>query len=140
MSGMPANPWYRNTVVFVLVCLLLPPAGLILLWMRSQTGVFRKLLVSFALVILTIVHLFAFYGLRAEFAGSGMRPIFTFHNTESHYDAMERDRKHESGVVKAASTTASAGSVYWTDFRGPNPRWSLRPATDSDPLAIGRPA
>ena len=120
MSGMPANPWYRNTVLFVLVCLLLPPAGLILLWMRPRTGAFRKLFVSFALVILTIVHLFAFYGLRAEFAGSGMRPIFTFHNPESHYDAMERDRKLEGGVVKAASAAGGSGSVYWTDFRGPN--------------------
>ena len=120
MSSMPANPWYRSTVLFVLVCLLLPPAGLILLWIRAQTGWRRKLFVSFALVVLSIVHLFAFYGLRVEFGGSGMRPMFTFHKTESHYDAMERDREREGGVVRAASTTASSGSVYWTDFRGPN--------------------
>ncbi len=120
MSSMPANPWYRNTVLFVVVCLLLPPAGLILLWMRAQTGLLRKLFVSFALVVLSIVHLFAFYGLRAEFDGSTMRPIFTFHNTGSHYDAIERDRESDGAVVQAATATAGAGSVYWTDFRGPN--------------------
>ena len=117
---MPANPWYRNTVVFVVVCLLLPPAGLILLWMRSPIRVFRKLLVSFALVIFTIAHLFAFYGLQLEFDGSTMRPMFTFHNTDSHYEAIERERRHEGGVVKAASATSGYGSVYWTDFRGPH--------------------
>ena len=120
MSGMPANPWYRKTVVLVLACFLLPPAGLILLWMRPQTGLSRKMLVSFALVVLSIVHLFAFYGLRVEFAGDVRRPTLTFHNTESHYEAVERDRGSERAVAQAAGTFGSSGSVYWTDFRGPN--------------------
>ncbi len=121
MSGMPANPWYRKTVVLVLACFLLPPAGLILLWMRPQTGLSRKMLVSFALVVLSIVHLFAFHGLRLEFAGAyGARPALTFGDTEWHYDAMDRDRESERAAGRAASTTSGSGSVYWTDFRGPN--------------------
>ncbi len=153
---MSQGAWYRNKVVFVLICLLLPPVGLVLLWFRKGDFV-AKLAGSLLLVALTFAHLFAFYGLRVETDGTGMWPIFTFYDPAAHYEAIEKSRKaHGEAVVEAASQPRAAapasapsasappaaspspaaapvpsltGSTYWTDFRGPNRdgRYTQRP-------------
>ena len=111
------RPWYQNTAILVLLCLLIPPVGLVLLWLQPETRVFRKIYVSVGLVILTGVHLFAFYGLRVELAGSSTALIFRFHDPNGHYGDIEADRAGGTEVVQAASLS---GSIYWTDYRGPN--------------------
>ena len=111
------RPWYQNTAVLVLLCLLIPPVGLVLLWLQPETRVFRKIYVSVGLLILTGVQLVAFYGLRVELDGSSTALIFRFHDPDDHYRDIEAARVGETDVVQAASLS---GSVYWTDYRGPN--------------------
>ncbi len=97
---MPRNPWYRSLTALLLASVLLPPAGLVFLWVRSGTSLTRKLLGSLAIGAIGIAHLFLFFGLHVEVDGSGRRPIFSFYKRESHYAALERSRA-ERGVVAA---------------------------------------
>lgn len=116
------TPWYRSRSFFLLSCLVFPPLGFVLLWTRTDSGVLRKLTFSVVLALVSVVHLFAFYGLRIEMAGSGMTPMFTFHDPESHIDDLEESRVAGSeSTVQAASRPAPAlMNASWTDYRGPN--------------------
>ena len=115
-----ASPWYQSKAVFSLACLLFPPAGLVLLWMRPGRGLAGKAAFSLVLAGFFVVHLVAFYGLRMELAGSGVRPMFTFHNEQAHLDALEARDTRDDGTVEAASRPpVVSGSSYWTDYRGP---------------------
>ena len=89
---MSQMPWYRKTWGFLAICLVLPPAGLALMWLRP-TCMARTLLVSLGLIVLTFAHLFWFYGLHVELDGTGMRPIFTFRDSQSHYTEIEENRR-----------------------------------------------
>jgi outer membrane protein assembly factor BamB len=117
-----ATPWYRSKPLFIFSCLIFPPLGFVLLWTRTDSAVFRKLVFSVGLAVVFVVHLFAFYGLRMEIAGSGMTPIFTFHDPESHFDELEESRSGgDEGTAQAASLPAPAlTNASWTDYRGPN--------------------
>ncbi len=94
------SPW-----LLLLIALLLPPVGIVLLWTRTRAGVLRKLLGSLALLLLSVVHLVYFFGLRAELDGTGGRPIFSFGTAESHYDDLERSRS-EQQTAEASQTPA----------------------------------
>ena len=77
--------------------------------------------------------LVAVFDLRVEFAGSGMRPIFSFGDPDDHYAALEADRSHQPTTAAPAPPARSATAAAprtpastpdseraWTDFRGPN--------------------
>ena len=126
----------QKPLVILAASLLLPPAGLILLWLRRGTSVFRKSLASLGIVIAGVAHLFLFYGLHVEFSG-GIRPMFTFQGGERHYRQLETHRAAlqspapatweappaaTAAPLKAASVPVPApayGSTYWADFLGP---------------------
>ncbi len=106
---MPAapKPWYQQTAVLVLVCLVLPPLGIILLWMRPGMGIFRKLILSAALGVLFVGHLLWFYGMHVELAGSAKRPIITFLDTESHYNKLDDPSRRAAPEVLERNQAAS---------------------------------
>jgi len=122
-------PWYQTTITLVLAGILLPPVGLVLLWIRSGSVVL-KILGSLVIGGIGLAHLFLFYGLRLDLDGSASRPFLTFRNPESHYKTLEADRAAHKAEptpppvesvrsVQAAPETAKPRN-YWTDFRGPN--------------------
>src|ERR1019366_169518 len=134
-------PYYENRmrfsqrpIVILAGSLILPPVGLILLWLRHGTSVFRKGLASLAILIAGVAHLFLFYGLHVEFSG-GIQPVFTFQSGERHYRQLEAHRAAfqaaapaiaqvppavPAAPLKAESVPAPAsGSTYWADFLGP---------------------
>ncbi|RPI27139.1 MAG: hypothetical protein EHM61_09520 [Acidobacteria bacterium] len=134
------RPWYQSPAGVLAATLLLPPVGLVLLWLRPGTGVFKKVLGSFATFILVGVYLYAF-GVRLIPDGSGIPKILTVHRPDAQAEAIERHRAEQrahavsppvevneaaeptrSGTDAAApaATAAPSGSTYWTDFRGPN--------------------
>lgn len=59
-----------------------------------------------------------FFGLQVEVAGTGVTPIFDFHDAEEHYEALEQERaaEPEPGTVLAHTTNDSAP---WPYYRGP---------------------
>lgn len=78
-----------------------------------------------------------FFGLRVEMGGTGMSPIFSFHDTERHYEEIEQERAKEAeAAVLATATpvpaapvakepeaspesTAGAAVAPWPYYRGP---------------------
>ena len=113
-----------------------PPAGIVLLWLRSGIRVWTKLAGSLLIAGWCVVYAMLFFGLRFQVDGSGIRPIATFDNREAHYADLERNRARQAAapVIEAAARpaepgkpeapaatapTAPHGSIYWTDFRGP---------------------
>jgi outer membrane protein assembly factor BamB len=106
----------QKPIVILAASLVLPPAGLVLLWLRQGTGVFRKCLGSLAIGIVAVAHLFLFYGLHMEFGG-GIQPVFTFQGGERHYRQLEAQRVQFRAPAPAPAATA--GSTYWADFLGP---------------------
>ncbi|MFQ5928498.1 MAG: PQQ-binding-like beta-propeller repeat protein [Acidobacteriota bacterium] len=119
---MRSKSWYRSVAVLLLTSVLLPPLGLVLLWIRPKTGLVRKSAGSLAIAALGVVQLHVVFGLRMEVDGTGMRPIFSFYKPESHYAALERSRQRGSELrVEPARTSSETGTAaYWTNFRGPN--------------------
>jgi len=110
--------WSQNMIVLTLLCLLVPPVGLMFLWIRKKTRTLHKIYVSTVLAILTVVHLFAFYDLGVEMAGSSdTLPFFRFYDSDDHYKTIETAR---SRTTQEARTASTSDSIYWTDYRGPN--------------------
>ena len=83
----------------------------------------RTLVTLGALAALTLGVLVYAFGMNVEFAGSGMRPLFSFENPDEHFEALEANRsQHYSRHLPPDPAAADAGDQsrpYWTDFRGP---------------------
>ena len=101
---MGTQPWYRSLISLVLSSLLFPPLGWVLLWIRPTLGIFKKLLGTAFLAVLSIAHLHFFFGLQLELDGTGMRPILSFHSPSKHYANLE---KHRSGQEEGSQQTDS---------------------------------
>lgn len=94
---MQTDHWLHSWKVIILAAVLCPPVGLVLLWMRPSTRLSRKILNSIYITILGTFYLYQFFGLRAEFDGSGIVPMLSFQKKdEAHYAALERDRARQA--------------------------------------------
>src|SRR6185503_16739089 len=136
-ASQESKPWYQSLTGLIVASLLVPPVGLVLLWMRKHTPIIAKVAASVGIVILSGVYFQAFKAWR------------TSGGNEAQYDAVERDRAQKAAQAPAATTaaapaTAAAPGVvtangqavapgtttdpaaahatrnYWTNFRGPN--------------------
>lgn len=128
---MQSKAWYQSLATLLFACVLLPPVGLVLLWIRPGTGVLRKLAGSLVIAVLAVGHLVILFGLRVEVDGTGRRPIFSFYKPESHFAALESSRvNRQESFPRVEATPGAAGEkdrteqarqseAYWTDFRGP---------------------
>ena len=140
------NTWYGSGKALLIFSVLLPPVGFVLLWGRSGTGIFKKLLMTVPILLLGVFYFHLIFGIRIELEGSATRPIVSIHKPERHFDAIEKDRaERKVKMVQAASVRAEKGVApqgvigsklstlpdpvlppsafprpYWTDFRGPN--------------------
>ncbi|MCY4073888.1 MAG: PQQ-like beta-propeller repeat protein [Acidobacteria bacterium] len=77
---------------------------------RAAAGL--AILSAFAAGVVTM--LVVVFDLRVELAGSGLRPIFSFGDPETHYAALDAHR-----AANPAPTRPNATAARWTDFRGP---------------------
>ena len=135
-------PWYRSTMALIVSSILLPPLGIVLLWIRSDADVRKKVIGSLCIVALGAGYLYLIFGV--------MKGRI---DKNAHYDALEQHRAQQAqqaqnpgnvpGAQQAGTTpgqqTAAAGTAvpgdainlshaegatpgrnYWTDFRGPN--------------------
>ena len=124
--------------VLMIATLLLPPLGLVMLWMRKDSGTGKKIFASFAILALAASYLFYAYS-HGLFARRDP-------NMEGRYDELERQRAEQRAAATPASSTpalsadpkansaatnaneSKAGAVaptvrsvrsYWTNYRGP---------------------
>jgi outer membrane protein assembly factor BamB len=122
------TPWYRSIPVLIAACILLPPVGLVLIWLRPDKVV-RKVIGTLALVLISIGYL----RLYDNWQKSETRA--------AHDDVLEQHRQQQAAqpapalaAVATASPSPSAsaspspgqvapaaapGRNYWTNFRGP---------------------
>lgn len=106
---------YLRPLAIVAASLVVPPAGLILLWTRRSASVTGKLLGSVAILAIGIAQLFLIYGLRVELSG-GFRPVFSFSGSaERRHAKLER---HRRGQALESPPAPTAGATGWSDFRG----------------------
>ena len=144
-----APPWYSSTIVIIVTCILLPPVGLVLLWLNRQPPVntpIRKVIGSLVLVILSMGYVFLFNAWRRSSAN------------DAHYAALEQHRQNQAAqpapttapvaapspqasVAASPSETATAQTAppaksYWTNFRGPRRDGKY----DEQPIATNWPA
>ncbi len=139
-ASQESTPWYRTLPGLIAASILLPPVGLVLLWLKRDTAKKTKILATVGIAVLVAGYvLFA-------------RGLIKSRTNEAHYAALEQDRARQqaltgppaapveptqannpaaaqsSPVAGAANApgvsteTASAHATrnYWTNFRGPN--------------------
>ena len=121
-------------VVIIIACILLPPVGLVLLWLNRKPPIntpIRKVIGSLVLVLLSIWYVFLFNSWRRASVN------------DAHYDVLEQHRQQQAAqsaptsapvaaatatpqasVAPSPSDTATAQTAaparnYWTNFRGP---------------------
>lgn len=105
-SSTGLSPWRSSVSVLLLSLCLLPPFGLVLLWLRP-TSTLRKICGSLLIILLSLVYLRVLFGLRMELDGTGMYPIFSFHQPEDHYSVLEQHRVLQND--KSVPTPAITG-------------------------------
>ena len=135
-------PWYRSWATIILLAILLPPVGLILLWMRPDTETGKKVFGSLGIVALSAAYVFLLFG-------GGLLLGKPDPRSEAHYDELERQRAQQREAASSAPSVSStadqkaetAATVvaanandskppavaapvkstrsYWTNFRGP---------------------
>ena len=123
------TPWYRSIPVIIAACLLLPPVGLVLVWLRPGKAI-RKVIATLALVLISI----GYFRLYSTWRKSETRA--------AHDDVLEQHRQQQAAQPapslatvataiptpsasaspspgQAAPPSAAPGRNYWTNFRGP---------------------
>ena len=126
----------RSRWALWLAIFLVPPVGLVLLWMRGGVRVIGRIAGSLAICILAILELFYVYGMHVDWNGSMQIQGISFASRTRHYAELEQNRERQHAERPAptlvASTPVAATTprapepekprpvAYWTDFRGPN--------------------
>jgi len=140
-STSTSAPWHQSMKVLTIVTILLPPVGLVMLWMRKDTATGQKIFASLAILAMSASYLYFAYN-RGFFARRDP-------SMEAHYAELERQRAERRAVAtdssmapstadpksaNPATTTASNANEskpgpaepavrsprsYWTNFRGP---------------------
>jgi outer membrane protein assembly factor BamB len=125
-----STPWYGSLPGVIVASVILPPVGIVLVWMRRGMATSMKAIATVCIAALGIGYVFLFMQLRKD-------------PNEAQYNALEAHRAQQASdpalASQAAATTAQAapsaapgasptGSEtaaahatrnYWTNFRGP---------------------
>jgi outer membrane protein assembly factor BamB len=130
----------KSGAVIGLFIVLIPPLGIILLWMKRDSRLLTKLAGSLAAILLGVTHLVLFWNFHVEFNGGMTRPIFAFKNANRHNEEIEKLRLAERSIDASRIQALAPAEVqtgeeyspkpkpqspraafnnYWTEFRGP---------------------
>ncbi|MFY9618816.1 MAG: PQQ-binding-like beta-propeller repeat protein [Pyrinomonadaceae bacterium] len=129
-QSQESKPWYQTLPGVIIASVLLPPVGLVLLWMRRGSPIFVKALATVAILVLGVGYVFLFTAWRRSA------------ENEAHYTELEQHRAQQQSIAAqqpisqnpqaspgqaqaAASPGADAAFAhatknYWTNYRGPN--------------------
>jgi outer membrane protein assembly factor BamB len=131
------TPWHRSLKFVIAAAILVPPVGLILLWMRDDTEPGKKVFGSVGIIALGAVYGFLLFG-------AGVFVARPDPSSEAHYAELERQRAAQrenapavanasvadqtpaaaaaspnANESKATGAPAKSARSYWTNFRGP---------------------
>ena len=129
----------RSRLALWLSIFVFPPLGLVLLWMRGDLGVLRRLAATLGICVIAILELFYVYGMRVVWNGTMALMTVSFESRARLDARLERDRARQraaspspempAAAVEPAPVAATHAPItapakmrpaYWTDFRGPN--------------------
>ncbi|HUG43679.1 MAG TPA: PQQ-binding-like beta-propeller repeat protein [Acidobacteriota bacterium] len=135
---MTTPPWYRRISILWAAMLLLPPFGLLLLWLRGSTSILRKIGGTLLVAVLTGIYLHLFFGLRIELDGTGMVPIFHFHDPDAHYEALIQSRIEQAVDIPAIEAAPRPAAEKAEDRASPEsaaPDAALAAVSEPEPDA-----
>ena len=89
---MHSNQCLYSWKTTVLSSLLVPPLGLVLVWLRPSTRLSRRILNSIYISLLAFFYLYQFAGLRIGRNGSGIPTLSFEKGGNAHYAELERNR------------------------------------------------
>jgi outer membrane protein assembly factor BamB len=127
----------RSRLALWLSVIVFPPLGAVLLWMRGDLGIFRRIAGTLGIAVISILELYFFYGLRIESNGNMTEMHLRFGQDARQAARVEESRARQRAEAPAAATPAAeaapAGPAspatspakllpvsYWSDFRGPH--------------------
>src|SRR5258707_624161 len=140
----------RSRLALWLSIFIFPPLALVLLWMRGDLGVLRRMAGTLGICVVAIVELFYVYGMQILWDGNVKPYRASFANGSRHDALVEATRARQRvelaqptapvetanslppATASAHAKSATAAPVamkmlekavpagYWTDFRGPN--------------------
>src|SRR5688572_13312575 len=90
-----STPWYRSIAGVVGLSILLPPAGLALLWLRRESSTKSKILATLGIVVLAAGYLYAY----SAWNRSALN--------ESQYSALEQHRAEQAQAQAPAGDQAA---------------------------------
>jgi hypothetical protein len=108
-----ATPWYRTNAALLIASIVLPPAGLLLLWMRRDIEAQKKALASLCIVALGAGYLYLLFGRRPG-------------SNDDQYTMLEQHRAEQR---RQAELAAQAGA--------PDAQTTGAPAAPGQPAAPG---
>jgi outer membrane protein assembly factor BamB len=131
------TPWYRSTAGIIVASVILPPVGLLLIWMRRNTRPMTKFLVTGGIILLGVGYFSAYKKWRESSANEAhFAQLEQYHAQKQSEPAQATTTAAPQGVASPGAATANgqpaaAGTTtdpaaahatrnYWTNFRGPN--------------------
>ena len=118
---------FRSRLALWLSIFVFPPLALVLLWMRGDLGVLRRLAASLGICLVAILELFYVYGMRVVWNGTVSPITITFESRARRDARLEADRAGQRVAVPPLELEPAARvpekvepAAYWTDFRGPD--------------------
>src|SRR4051812_43500073 len=99
-----STPWYRSLIALIVAAVLLPPLGLVLVWMRRDLNIQKKALVSFCIVALMAGYVFLFTTARQR-------------SYDDRYAELERHRaaQQQQAAQNGSTSAANAGQPGTAD-------------------------
>src|SRR5580704_19029926 len=122
----------RSRPALWLSIFVFPPLGLVLLWMRGDRRVWKRIVATLGIAAIAIVELFYVYGMRVVWNGTMAFMSVTFDSRSRQAARLEADRARQLAETlppRSVESTAAAHAPvrvrekiqpvgYWTDFRG----------------------
>lgn len=125
-----SKPWYHTVAGVIVASVLLPPAGIVLLWTRRGSPAVVKVLGTVCLVILGAGYFYVFSILRRNSQNEAVYDAVEQHRAQQKSDAAAQQAVQVAQASPGqAVATASPGAEtafahatknYWTNYRGPN--------------------
>jgi outer membrane protein assembly factor BamB len=123
-------PWYKSTITLILASILLPPLGLVLVWVNSGP-VRRKIIASLAIVLIGIGYVWIFNVWQRARSNDELYTRLEEHRQQQAAEAppttaatttaspVAQPSASASPAADAAAQPATPSRNYWTNFRGP---------------------
>jgi hypothetical protein len=142
VSAQTRRSW--TTPKLLAASALLPPFGIVLWWMRPWSGGWlrrgvgfvARLVVTFALVVLTVFYLVKLNLVHVELSGAGWQPMFSLRDPKLDQEALEQ---HRAAQHAPAAPVASQPAPDASPARDPGAPAGAAP-TASTALAAPVPA